>query len=507
MGKDKTIVLVSPNSHPNASQVFAPSSSFIYSFDPRKSTTDRDDSTSKLKPHSIPVCTPLPPASTVSSLELPPMPAISEPLSSTPTSLLPEILAMRHVLGLQPFSWLPTPYRSLLDYFVHVASKSFSAHTYIQDEFCSVLITMALQTSHLLAAVLRLAAIHQIAAGFSQDDTRVLQLTAFSITKCRNALELVLGCPDDAMVATILALCLGDIVSGGEKPQSWRSHLDGAAALLGQDAKGWLSDYASAPYPTARAFIFRWFVSFQTIAHLCGSNPLSPTGSRIALEFARKSSEDYIDDFLGFSPKLIPVFAEISLLLLEQRTINLETEDMGSIKFSTLRRERYDRLVEEVWSMLRSNFPSPRDDVEIFLSRTSRSDLIKLNEAYHHVALLQLYQRLLNLPSTSVETQSSVKEIISLVSDMTLSQGPCPAVALLQPLFTAGCAAIRAEDRRILRNLLETMASNFGLANVRRSIDFLDSLWSYRDTQYDESGLYRWDDYIGMISVGSIDCI
>jgi len=353
---------------------------------------------------------------------------------------------------------------------------------------------MALQTSHLLAAVLGLAAVHRKNAGLEQSDAQLAHLRTSSVKQFRLALAALKDTPDDSMAATTLALCLSDVVSGGDNSDSWRLHLDGAAALLDQTLTESPGGYECAPSPSTRAFIWRWFVSFETIAHLCGKSSVSPKGSRIALRWTRLTGEDYIDDFIGFSTKLVPVFAEINQLIVERRSSQGNASSDTHNGMSEVMRDRCDRLIEDVSSMIENDNPKFRAEAEDFLTPTGRSDLVKLDETYHHVALLQIYQRLLDLPSATSITQLSVKVIISLVSDMTVLRGPCPGVALLQPLFTAGCAAIDAVDRRRIIDLLNIVGQYYKLGNVQRSKEFLEDLWSYRDDQCDRSGRLKWDD-------------
>lgn len=70
---------------------------------------------------------------------------------------------------------LPAPYWSLLDYFLNAIASS-SCHASVRHEFCSTLVTMALETSPLLAAVLNLAAVHRKTAGHNQSMAQLAHL-------------------------------------------------------------------------------------------------------------------------------------------------------------------------------------------------------------------------------------------------------------------------------------------------------------------------------------------
>lgn len=105
-------------------------------------------------------------------------------------------------------------------------------------------------------------------------------------------------------------LCLCDIVSGGQKPNSWRLHLEGAAAVFASSDT--YSDQGGKE-SSRRTFLRRWWRSLEVITLLCGKPTLS-LGSRLALLVAQSDGYDYIDEFDGLSIRLIPIFAEINLL-------------------------------------------------------------------------------------------------------------------------------------------------------------------------------------------------
>ena len=77
--------------------------------------------------------------------------------------------------------------------------------------------------------------------------------------------------------------------------------------------------------------------------------------------------------------------------------------------------------------------------------------------------------------------------------------GPCPGVAVVQPVFTAGCEACEPGEREGIRVLMDRIEKRYGsnVGNVRR---FLEGLWKIRDERGDTEGRMRWDEV--MVEMG-----
>ncbi|KAI5287131.1 hypothetical protein KEM55_000073, partial [Ascosphaera atra] len=157
---------------------------------------------------------------------------------------------------------------------------------------------------------------------------------------------------------------------------------------------------------------------------------------------------DEIDDFAGFSTSLIAVFDKINRLALEAR------DNAGD----------------------------------------TRLDFTAINQAFHHIALLRIYRGILQVPSTDAMVQTSVSSIISLCASTKLLKEPCPRVAVVQPLFAAGCEAIVPEDREMIRTLLFRQELAYGFGNARDTRLLLEELWKRRDRDMDYEGRVRWDE-------------
>lgn len=395
--------------------------------------------------------------------------------------------------------WVPHGYRFLLDHFISCTTLALSCHPMIQTTYCSVLIPMALQTSHLFVALMTLAATHRECLGYDQSTTQLDWLRFTSLRQLQAALAQPSTELNVAVIATTLTLCTADIVSDGHSPGSWRSHLRGTAAIIAEH----LHNARESGYAVSEAtlLLWRWYLSIETITLLSGNLVISP-GSRTALQLRRLIGNDAIDDLFGFSTALIPIFGDINLLAVEsgmngEQEFSANIDDIADVPNDMIR-ERCFRIIENIRSMLASREPRFRPTIDASLSSLHRIDFDALDETYHHVALLNLYRRVLNLPSSNSLVQKSAQQIIHRVSSIHILDEPCPGVAVVQPLFAAGCEACTVADREYVRTLLSTVEVRYGMGNVKKVKGFLEDLWAIRDATGDVEGKLRWDKVMGM---------
>jgi hypothetical protein len=143
------------------------------------------------------------------------------------------------------------------------------------------------------------------------------------------------------------------------------------------------------------------------------------------------------------------------------------------------------------------------DDPVIELDPTSEhsatsADFFCLNEAYHVAVLLQVYQRVMNVPITDGAVQSAVKRGINCLNQITLHDFASPGVATLQPLFIIGCAAHEQEDRLFVMEWVEKMRQKYALRNTDSARDFLLELWQERDSLGASGSRLQFHQLLGM---------
>lgn len=385
---------------------------------------------------------------------------------------------------------LPPPYRSLFDYFTRVAD-SFSCDERVKHDFYATFIPIAVDTSHVMAAVLSLAAVHRVSSGLQQSPKLLAHLQVVAVEQLRSKLVAdSLNAPSaESVLCTIMLLCYSEIVAGGDKSRSWRLHLEGAASVFGRDLPSWSISSQRNP---SRAFICRCFVSLVALANV-SAHPPSDVVSQQAMQMAMADDRLlHIDEFTAYSTDLVQVLIEIGFLLRKRDQIPaLEEEEFTCLD------EHASRLAQKVQAMLRRSRVSLGPTVKDCLSPSRRNEYLTVDEAYHQAALLHIHQRLRGLPSSSREIQTIVYRILALVEKVQLLDGPCPGIVLLFPLFSAGCGAIDPKDRQRVRVLLTDMIDRFGLRTVQQSMTLLENLWSHWDQYGEEVKGVTWERFIG----------
>ncbi|KAF7563307.1 hypothetical protein G7046_g816 [Stylonectria norvegica] len=363
---------------------------------------------------------------------------------------------------------LSTRFRNLLGYFQFQMSRSFSCHEGIQHSICSTLIPMAVSSPHLMAAMLCAAASHRLSVGLEQSLDDVVRLRSIAIQRLNFALASSDHHDSITALGTSLVLCMSEIVSPEATGGDWRVHLSGSSALLQR------LDGLSRHTASSMQFMRRFYSSLKVIAAGCGTGDV-----RHLFDEDSDKDNDYIDDLAGFSTKPVPIFESISSM---DRDIENHTSLFGASTFDFLSASlfpQYLQLIDQVQTMRALRRLKFRPELKDSLSANTQTDFGLLDEAHHHMALLQLYERVDSLagPVSSHSAQESVKRIIACIGGMDIAARPCPGVATLPPLFAAGCAAANSQDRNQILGLLLHVRACFGMGNVTSTSRFLEARW------------------------------
>ncbi|KIX92191.1 uncharacterized protein Z520_12072 [Fonsecaea multimorphosa CBS 102226] len=340
---------------------------------------------------------------------------------------------------------------------------------------------MAMHVPHLLSATLALAAAHRRTSGLFQGSCQVELMKGKSLTQLRSALDQFSPTENDNVLATTLLLCMAEVISPATSTASWRSHLYGAATLSAQHARSSGSSVSS----TSR-FLRRKNRALQAVALAC----CSKTFEGHIITAHHDEGDAYIDDLAGYSPTLLPIFEEIN-------SLERLREDCGSDFFcdappgpphfdcnSPLEHKSH-LLFDRIRALIAQKKMS-RTRVDGDLPWPVYHDLYLVDEAYHHMALLQIFRRgSLSVPLQMID--DSRRSILDCLTAVTYQSGPCPGVAALPPLFVAGTLCTNRSDRDKVRNLLKTMWMNYGMGNVRSCQAVLQNLWKQQDERLTQS--------------------
>jgi hypothetical protein len=397
------------------------------------------------------------------------------------------------------YTWIPDRYRGLIGYFTEKMTRSISCYDVVQKQYCSTLLPMATTSPHLLAAVLYLAACHRTSRGLKQNPVETDHLRTSSLRQLRLSIAAPGAQTDlEAAIASTLTLCIADIVSEVAQPGSWRIHLEGALMLYSQLIKD--PSYTAKKETTSMKFLKRWYISFETIAFSCGIIPARGYMSQVEADAPvdLQGRSDYIDDIWSFSTLLLPVFEEINIL---KANLQGQASPVSQLKFEGDSDEIQDTcqiLISSVNEMLKNRRLKFRADVEKEIPHEVKLQYFKLDEAYHHMALLQIYT--CSRRRISAETvRHSVCKVIASSASMTFLDNACPAVAILPPLFIAGSQAWDKGDQQNILMILDRMEACWGMGNVRTSRNLLTKIWLAQAERKDEMGPFQWERATGML--------
>lgn len=384
-------------------------------------------------------------------------------------------------------AWLPdipASYRSLLEYFCHV-TYSFSCDITVQTAFCQTFMPMAVETPHVMASMLALAASHRANAGLDQSSAQLALLHSVAAEKLRSSIASNVGRPTEGTLATILMLCLTDVVSQERKTNSWRLHLEGAASVLRQDSSGW----TVRSQDPIKAFIAKCFVSLVALANFSPCAPSEAVSRQVLLMASDDSEAPHIDEFTAYSTSLVYVFAEAGSLLREQSEKGQSTQQI-------------ELRTRDLISQLRSkiSLSNINQGTEHFgVSSAHRLDYARINESYHHAALIQIYLRIRKLEPSADEIQQAVRRILELLSRVEIVVGPCPGTVMLFPIFSAGCAAVKVSDQDQVRDILQAMLDRYKIANVQHCMKLLETLWFEQGSTSHSQAAPIWTAFIGKL--------
>ncbi|GAB7351529.1 hypothetical protein MBLNU459_g2169t1 [Dothideomycetes sp. NU459] len=385
--------------------------------------------------------------------------------------------------AVDPFSNLSRLDRSLLDHFIHGTSHVISCHLIVQEDVCRVIVPAALESPALFYATMALSAIHhKCRAGLDSDalrrDPLISRLMSSSLNQLQRDLFERNAKKVSVLLATIRTLFLCEVHSGADRPGTWRSHFEGAKALM-LDIESW-QGYSSTERDTTRYFLKRWYNMTEAFVSLT-SDSLA-TGQLARFERRNSSNDDteiFLDEYTGFTTDLTATFREIGAAAWERRNAQSRYAQ-PTILYDNDLDEEADYLERSIWTRIDENkitAPRFRPGLEEKLSERQKQDFILCNEAWNHMALIYIHRQISGLPASSPAVQQSVKRILECIDNITATAGLTPLVVLTTPLFTAGCEALD-EDRDKVRGLLLRMFELLKIPNMYRSLEVLESFWA-----------------------------
>ncbi|KAJ3491483.1 hypothetical protein NLG97_g5589 [Lecanicillium saksenae] len=345
---------------------------------------------------------------------------------------------------------ISSEHRQLLEYFQHGVCQTICTNPYRVQEFCATVLPFAHTNQCALAAVLALALSYRsFVTTEPSDEQRATKMCLLAIRLLRESLDTP---PDHrttlvALTASLL-LSIGNIFSSGA-PKIWHFYLDGALVLrekLGQHPA------------TAQLKCLRRWCRFLKITTFNSDSGDIKSGR----ETDWSSEPNHICDLSGISPDLSPILERIRDFCRRHNADKTLIHDI----FGQLYVD-YIRLIEAVTKSLRRRSRVIQDHNN--LSAEANRDLWLLDEAYHHVALLQLHlcMHTAKTPLT-LAIRASVRRIIDCIGGMNLTKKPNYVAYTVNPLRQACKSAMVREDKEMLSRLIKQAQGCVPIASFTR---------------------------------------
>ncbi|BFZ53220.1 hypothetical protein PYCC9005_000243 [Savitreella phatthalungensis] len=292
--------------------------------------------------------------------------------------------------------------------------------------------------------------------------------------------------PSIKTLATVVALCDYEVVARKRaSSSSWTVHFDGAKRLV------WCMGGPRGEHdsPIFR-FLIKWLAYFDISGSLTATRKFQPlaSGSYWTDGDAGESFSEYsLDPYMGYILDVVPLSMEIGQLA-ERREL-LFTTSAPDLRLVAELKEDAATLETKLCKRL-GNMPVKQYITDPLLARQHSH----CHDAYVYASLIHLYRRVEGLEADSIEVETALERG---VDHIRRSAGPGGDddidSSLLFTLFTFGCE-IRAEaDRNYLRRCLEQLHS-FGLGNVDRAIEVLETVWFQRITNWQQIlALFEWE--------------
>ena len=362
---------------------------------------------------------------------------------------------------------------------------------------------MAVCNNNLLRLLLAYSASHRARfLRYKEPTTRIAEWVdgIFENLKCALDLAHAGGQISDADLATYIMLASLEIISpnafGFIVP--WQSHLTNAKKMI--IARG--GYHALSREDKVESFLGRWFTYLDVLGNLSGSNydydrPLGDTSESFdSISDDKRDLE--IDCFLGFTTFCIRILARVADLA--KQCDGQRVTSSGDIDTSW---RPPPHIAEEAQS-LREKLEAPRDlvfrgcshqprspidtayddsnsntDKEANEGRrdsnkADKSEMVAINEAFHHAGLIHLHRRVLNKPSTSAEVQSAVTGVIEALA--RISDGGTAEACMIFPMFSAGCEAQTREQQDTVLARMRSV-EELGMAQGRKARVLMQSVW------------------------------
>ncbi|EPE03589.1 zinc c6 finger domain protein [Ophiostoma piceae UAMH 11346] len=439
-------------------------------------------------------------------------------------------------------------HRFLLNHYVHDTIRLTAPSDYARTEICRSVVPMSYDQPCLLFAMMAFAARHLNSIGalpvgdsdLPGDDAEevISDLEDRSMSSLRQQLTEPNFNQHVVALATTRTLCQSQILAAGD---SWRTHLEGARAILqaaSSQAKSKSKSKSNATTrgepgnqkspdrdqhengePSIQDYLASWYNNVEALAAL---TPLGLRRGQLEMANVLGRRNVYFDVFGGLVSDVPDLFREVGALVMERRrrmkrarennSSNDENEekededddnDAGDIDRSdtilsdddialeaeSLVQNIHKRLEQDTIGNLRMD-----NNLLVSLSPDNMHDYAMSNASFLHTALLYLHCAVQCLPLSAPEVRHSVEQIVWCYGNMKSASALSPRVLMGTPLFTAGLWAM-PDAQVAIRGYFATMGTWMRTPHNVRSSAVLEFVWSKTSSPHHHHDVLTYLDY------------
>lgn len=199
-------------------------------------------------------------------------------------------------------------------------------------------------------------------------------------------------------------------------------------------------------------------------------------------DFVDRTAMSSVDTLFGLLADLWPVIHRLASLLDVKR--NLEKEELanpGQEKSSNMRTDFETNTTSIELALLQwiPKIPASVVTIENQLDDSRLQSILNNAEAYKQASFVCLYRTILSHPRASAKVQTHVKQTLQACLRVVIFSGPM--VALLWPLYTAGCEAAEDVDRNVARTVFRHLETRQGMNNIVTAWEVCEEVWRRTD--------------------------
>ncbi|OAG04837.1 uncharacterized protein CC84DRAFT_805753 [Paraphaeosphaeria sporulosa] len=257
----------------------------------------------------------------------------------------------------------------------------------------------------------------------------------------------------DPTLATVMMMQISARLFGDEEEAHAANHLTGAKAMISRRrARSGNMNSLSADFLNS---LYAYHDILSSVSR--GSSPLDAHGAEFtAIEGSAKMSS---------IAKILQVVARISTFHEAAKA---------------------ERLLSQTSDLQGNNFNLGAELQQTLMNLTSNLDTVIPDigftaEAYRHAAFIYLYRVWLDMGSPNPTTLKHVQECLAYIGQVPVDS-PL-ASSHVWPLFTAGCEAIDATQRKFVRLRFQAMYESRKFPSLKRVLRDIEDVWAVKDAE------------------------